>query len=152
MKHITHSGKLGFTFIEILVVMTIIGLLATVTAVSYSQFSKTARDGKRKSDLEQIRGALELYRANNSRYPNTIGTCISDTGNCTPGPSNNVYMPRVPLDPKNPAFLYYYSGSASDYSIAAQLEGISSCITAPGGSRCGTGNPCNYCLGPFGQK
>lgn len=142
----------SFTFIEILVVTVIISLLATVTAVSYTQFSKQARDGRRKSDLEQIRGALELYRSNNSLYPNSIGTCISDTGSCTPGPSNNVYMPRLPLDPKNPSFLYFYTGSASDYTLASQLEETSSCISAPGGSRCGAGNPCNYCLGPYGQK
>jgi len=62
----------GFTLIEILVVATIIGLLASGAIVSYQQLSKQSRDAKRKTDLEQVRAALEMYRSNEDTYP--VGT------------------------------------------------------------------------------
>ena len=62
----------GFTLIEILVVATIIGLLASGAIVSYQQLLKQSRDAKRKTDLEQVRAALEMYRSNEDTYP--VGT------------------------------------------------------------------------------
>ena len=59
----------GFTLIEILVVATIISLLAAAASVAYSQLSKQSRDARRKTDLEQVRAALEMYRSNNDDYP-----------------------------------------------------------------------------------
>ncbi len=59
----------GFTLIELLVVIAIIGLLASVVLASLESTRAKARDAKRISDLEQIRNALELYRADHGRYP-----------------------------------------------------------------------------------
>ena len=91
--------KKGFTFIEILVVATLIGILATIGIVTYSSANARARDGKRKSDVEQIRSALEMYRADNGNYPTTLSSLTTDyinelpqtpeTGDCSAG--NNSY-------------------------------------------------------------
>lgn len=147
----------GFTFIEILVVVTIISLLAAVGAVSYSQFSKQSRDARRKADLEQIRSAIELYKSNSSSnlYPLT-GTANLVFTSCSMGAltdGTNTYMSKIPNDPKCTTSIYYYaSATGSTYTMAAQLETTSSCTSPPGGNSCGTGNPCNYCLGPYGQQ
>lgn len=139
--------KKAFTLIELLVVATIIVLLASAASVAYSQFSKQSRDARRKADLEQVRAALEIYRSNESTYP--VGTGWATLNVLTSG---TIYIQSLPDDPKDPASLYYYSGSVSDYTLGSQLETTSSCTSAPGGSSCGASKPCNYCLGPYGQK
>lgn len=136
----------AFTFIELLVVATIISLLAGAGAVSYSAFSKQSRDAKRKADLEQVRAALEMYRSNNNVY--ITGTWASLSGN--PGLTTpTVFLQSLPTDPKSASYNYYYNGSSTDYTLGTFLES--------GGTNC-SGNPscgastCNYCLGPYGQK
>lgn len=136
----------GYTLIEILIVATIIGLLAAATSITYSQISKQSRDAKRKTDLEQIRAAVEMYRSNNNGYPASIspGGSICDPSGCPP--SGNKYLNKVPTDPKTPTYTYYYLGSTSNYTLGAYLE--------VGGTNCqaGCGAICNYCLDAYGQK
>jgi len=132
--------KKTFTLIEILVVTTIIVLLTSAAAVSYSQFSKSSRDARRKIDLEQVRAALEMYRSNNNTYP------VGNWSNLSV--LTTTYIQSLPTDPKSTSYKYYYSGTANDYTIGSYLEsGGTSCVAAPG---C-TVN-CNYCLGPYGQQ
>ncbi|KKQ23902.1 MAG: Type II secretion system protein G [Candidatus Roizmanbacteria bacterium GW2011_GWC2_37_13] len=128
----------GFTLIEILVVATIISLLAAAASVAYSQLSKQSRDARRKTDLEQVRAALEMYRSNNDDYPVNLSSLTAPT----------VYVQSVPTDPKSDTYSYYFNRiSTSDYTLAAYLEtGGANCVAG----QCG-GN-CNYCAGPYGQK
>jgi len=132
----------GFTLIEILVVATIIGLLAAVVSMSYSQFNKQSRDAKRKTDLEQIRAALEMYRSNNDQYSAYTGNCSSYTALTSP----TKYISSMPSDPKS-GYFYYCNISTSDYTIAAYLESAGTACVA---GQCG--NTCNYCLDAYGQK
>lgn len=134
--------KRSFTLIEILVVVTIIGMLTVAAVVSYSQFTKQARDSRRMTDIEQVKAALEMYRSTNNVYPANLGLLTSGT----------VYIQSVPIDPKDPTYLYYYTSNGTDYTLAAQLENTSSCGSSPGAPNCGAGNPCNYCVGPYGKK
>jgi len=141
----------GFTLVEILVVATIISLLAGTGLVSYSSFVKNSRDARRKADLEQIRAALEMYRSNVGAYPTTAPGQGLPFGTGSLGDGTNTYLQKIPQDPKSNKN-YYYLYSAGDYTLASQLENSSSCNSAPGGDSCGTDYPCNYCLGPYGQK
>lgn len=130
----------SFTLIEILVVATIISLLASVTTISYSQITKQSRDGRRKTDLEQIRAALEMYRSNEDNYPVNLNSLTTPT----------VYIQKIPTDPKPALYSYYYARiSTSDYILGAYLEGGSS--TCSQTISC-TSKNCNYCLGPYGEK
>ncbi len=136
--------KKGYTLIEILIVTTIIVLLTAAGVVSYSTFLKQSRDAKRKTDIEQVRAALEMYRSTEDTYP--IGSTWETTLNILTTPVT--YIQSLPTDPKNPTYTYYYSGSASDYTIGAYLETPDTC---PVVISC-TGANCNYCSGPYGQK
>lgn len=128
----------GFTLIEILVVATIIILLTAGAIVSYSNFLKQARDAKRKTDLEQVRAALEIYRSNVGSYPNALATLTTPI----------VYIQSVPTDPRTYSYYYESISSGADYLLAAHLEttGVT-CQSLI--SQCG-GN-CSYCLGPYGE-
>ncbi|MBM3271815.1 prepilin-type N-terminal cleavage/methylation domain-containing protein [Candidatus Kaiserbacteria bacterium] len=57
------AGMRGFTVIELLVVVAIIGLLSSVIAVSVSGYRSRGRDTRRLEDVQQLRQALELYNS-----------------------------------------------------------------------------------------
>lgn len=69
MNH--HKKNRGFTLLELLVVVAIIGLLASVILASLSKVREKARDSYRRQALVQLRTALELYRDKNNAYPST---------------------------------------------------------------------------------
>lgn len=103
--------KFGFTLIELLVVIAIVGILVAVGSISYLTTSKQSRDTRRKTDLEQIRQALETYRSELGSYP-------SDTTSLTPS-----YITTLPIDPK--AGVYTYTRlSTTTYTLCASLETI----------------------------
>lgn len=118
----------GFTFIEILVVITIIGVLMMIGAANFSVANKKARDGRRQGDLEQIRSALELYRTEEGTYPANLNLLVPD------------YIGAVPDDPLA-ARAYGYSGGGQTYGLCAALELGSGSVGGCGG---GCGSTCNY--------
>lgn len=137
------NSNSGFTFIEVLVAATIIGILTTIGVVSYQQATKKGRDGKRKSDLAQIQSALEIYRSDNNLYPltgefPTFGSTWTNT-------SGNIYMQKVPQDPKSPTYTYNYnSADGNTYNLCAYLESKSTSDSGCGAVlSCGDQN-CNY--------
>lgn len=124
--------KKGFTLIELLVVMTIIAVLAGLALVSFQGARKTARDGKRKTDLEQIRSALEMYRTDEGEYPPSLLVL-------TPN-----YMAVEPKDPLDPTRQYSYAREDDAYTLCAALE-----TDGNGGSTSGCGDcgdSCSYAV------
>lgn len=63
--------KLGFTIVELIVTIAVIGILASITVVAYNGTQAKARDADRKSDLQNIADAIKLYR---TKYGNDIQT------------------------------------------------------------------------------
>ena len=63
--------KKGFTLIELMAVIVILGILATVVAVNVSPFLQRANLEKVRADISQIEKALELYKFNELTYPTT---------------------------------------------------------------------------------
>ena len=137
----------GFTLIELLVAMTVASVLMGLALVSYQGARKSARDGKRKADLEQVRSALEMRRADCGSYPNgslSSGQNITGDGSSSSCSSSTVYM-TIPTDPLSPTYEYRYNGSATSYTLCAYLEGggqTTNCTGSCGGN-CGTA-ACNY--------
>lgn len=62
----------GFTLIEMLVVVAIIGLLSSIILVGLGDVRKDARDTRRIADIRQIQNALEIYYSTNQSYPQDI--------------------------------------------------------------------------------
>lgn len=94
----------GFTLVEMLIVVAIIGVLSLGGAASYSASLKSSRDSKRKTDIVNIQKALEIYYEDAQRYPaatasNTVATPLAYL--------TNIYMQVVPTDP-NSSYKYYY--------------------------------------------
>ena len=67
-----HRNKIkGFTLVELLVVITILGILATIGLVAFASSQARGRDVQRKSDLKQIATALEMFYSDYGVYPNS---------------------------------------------------------------------------------
>ncbi len=121
----TPRSQQGFTMIELLVVATIIVVLTTIGLVSYTQALQNGRNAKRKTDLEVLRQALVLYKADNGYYPNTDTAGLQSTLGTT-------YVSSFPVDPKatqSPTFTYTYtpgtcSGSGPVRCQAFTLEAL----------------------------
>lgn len=109
--------KKGFTLIELLIVIAIIGVLATLLMVNFVGVRQRARDAQRKSDLRQMQSALELYRADNGNYPNSLPNC-----NSVFSLNGTTYMQTVPCDPLGGG--YTFASTGTTYSIIACLENL----------------------------
>lgn len=120
----------GFTLIELLVVISIISVLAAIGLTSYGFSQKRARDARRRADMEAVRSALEIYRADNPAvgYPNTNYSGLS--ASLVPN-----YISAMPADPKNISpYTYSYAGGGNAYTLCAnQLEqtAVSYCLSPP---------------------
>lgn len=100
--------KKGFTLIELMIVIAIIGILTSIGIVSFSQARGKANDAKRRADLKTLQTALEQYYSDNGSYPTTSGWNSSQSddtnaggikgGNWLPGLVPQ-YMKQLPYDP-----------------------------------------------------
>ena len=100
--HNVWAKKQGFTIIELLVVMVVIGILVTIMIVSYTGIQQRARDSERSSDVTQIRVALDKYRADQSSYPDVCSG--GDNVECSVTSLATVlspYLKTIPHDPRN---------------------------------------------------
>jgi general secretion pathway protein G len=101
----------GYTLLEIMVVVFILGLLATIVAPRILGRTDDARRTKAVADLKGIEQALNLYRLDNGTYPTTEqGLEALVTRPATPPVPkawrSEGYLPRVPLDPWGKPFVY----------------------------------------------
>jgi len=111
--------KKGFTLIEVLVVISILGILAGLSLTSYTGAQKQARDSQRKSDLNQYRNALEVYAgANSLKYPSYTTRTAADTV-C----SSNLatMMSSCPTDPRTYTYYYRSDGAGAGGATATQF-------------------------------
>ena len=68
MVSLKHKSK-GFTIVELLIVIVVIGILATLVIVTFTGIKEKARDSKRKNDINAIAAALETYNSDKNTYP-----------------------------------------------------------------------------------
>ncbi len=68
----------GFTMVELMIVIAIIGVLATALIPSLLGSQSKARDSARFNNLKSIGAALDGYQMENTYFPDTAGTCASD--------------------------------------------------------------------------
>lgn len=88
----------GFTIVELLIVIVIIGILATLVIVTFSGVQQKARDSERKTDINAIAGQLEAGYANKGYYPTLAGLNSATTRS-----SLEIRLDLKALaDPKNP--------------------------------------------------
>jgi general secretion pathway protein G len=115
-------GERGFTLIEIMVVIVILGVLAALVVPSVLSRTDDARIAAAKTDLGAIRQALKLYRLDNQRYPTTEQGLAALVTKPTqpPIPPNwkpDGYLEKLPKDPWGRAYQYLNPGLKSDADV-----------------------------------
>jgi type II secretion system protein G len=66
---LSKKNNRGFTIVELLIVIVVIGILAALVIVTYNGIQQKARDTERKTDINAVASHLEAYNAQNGRYP-----------------------------------------------------------------------------------
>jgi general secretion pathway protein G len=124
MKIAGKIGNSGFTFIELMVVIVILGILAMVIAPNFMDAPDEARQSKAKIDIKSIEAALKLYKLDNGVYPSTeqgLEALVKapETGVLPKKWRNGGYLEKkyVPKDPWGNEFVYLSPGINGDYDI-----------------------------------
>jgi general secretion pathway protein G len=122
----------GFTLLELLIVIVIIGILALIIVPGLASGPKRARDAQRKSDLRAVKNALETYFNDNNSYPSASTTAVTPATDATiSGALVPNYMKVIPDDPKGGSAHYNYtcttvtSGTCTAFKLDADLENTS---------------------------
>lgn len=118
------KNKKGFTLFELLVSISIIGILTAIASVSFSSAQKKARDARRMEDMSAVAKAAEsFYAVNSASYPASVpssgnewvATGIGDT-----------ILANFPSDPKGSTYTQYTytnpTGSSDSFCACAFLE------------------------------
>lgn len=127
------NKKRGITLVEVLIVMAVIGTLATIIFANVSKARQNARDAQRKTDIALIQGALERYYFKHGEYPSSVGTASNPNNvwkNSTSthdwGLLAEALDVQLPVDPLN---IGLFAGSGSpdryNYSYVSLGEGCS---------------------------
>ena len=120
----------GFTIVELLIVIVVIGILAAITIVAYNGIQQRGRDVKRTSDVGSLKKLVELYKVDNGTYP---AVCAGgDNIGCSTSSLASVlvptYTPSIPQDVNASRPYQYVKGSGTE-SYAIYIQGYES--TAP---------------------
>ncbi|WP_281301332.1 MULTISPECIES: type II secretion system major pseudopilin GspG [unclassified Iodidimonas] len=121
-RHPRADHQAGFTLVELMVVIVIIGLLATVVVINVLPSQDRAMVDKARTDIATLEQAIEMYRLDNLAYPSTeqgLEALLSAPGglNRPERYRTGGYIKRLPADPWGNPYLYLYPGERSTFDV-----------------------------------
>jgi len=111
------SGR-GFTLVEVIVVIAIIGILATVVIVRYSGKTDQARVAAAKAQIAQLESAVIEFQGQNARLPRSLDELVNRPGDCPNWPEGGYLKNnKVTKDPWGHEYIYKFEGAGGDFEI-----------------------------------
>ena len=98
----------AFTLVEMLLVVTIIGILAALVIPKIMGRSEQARATAARADISAIKTALDAFEVDNGYYPKSLQDLVT-----APGTAKNwhgPYLDKIPQDPWGTVYVYYFPG------------------------------------------
>ncbi len=150
-KILSLRRQAGFTLMELLIVIAIVGILVSVSVVSYSSAQRKSRDSRRHTDMKALQSAWEQYYADNaSNYPGGTSAAVCTLSMMT---NSTTYLPGgLPIDPKSGTpytqmYPAWSSCTSSSYCFCAGLEGEANSTKDCGGNNAPSGYSGMTCVG-----
>lgn len=133
-----HTHAKGFSLLELLVVISIIGILVSIATVAFTTTQQKSRDSRRRADVKAMQDAFEQYMGETGTYEacSTMASYDTGTGTIMPG--------GLPTDPKNSGSYVYNTitgCSTTSYCVCALLE------SGTGNANVPTAASCSYATG-----
>jgi prepilin-type N-terminal cleavage/methylation domain-containing protein len=123
MKRI--AKQQGFTIVELLIVIVVIGILALLVVTTFTGIQQKARDTERETDVKAIHGQVEAYYAQNGKYPT-----LTNLNDSTWRSTNMKGLDSEALkDPKGTASTLANAAAANVYSYVATPSGCDNSTT-----------------------
>lgn len=125
MRHMTSTSQEGFTLIEMIVVIFILGLLATYVAPKIIGKTDDAKIVKAKADIRSIETALDIYKLDNGSYPSTEQGLVAlverpSSGNVSRWNEGGYLKKRkISKDPWGNDYIYVSPGSNGDLDLSS---------------------------------
>ncbi len=128
-------ASFGFSLIELMIVITIIGLIGGIGASFASSVQKNTRDAQRQADLQVLQSAIQQFYADLNHYPNGLtsilagGTALTS---CSEEPTcltTKTYLTKTPKDPNSTTTNYCYKDRFS-VTDASPTDSCSSTVNA----------------------
>jgi general secretion pathway protein G len=114
----------GFTLIEIMIVVVILGILATLVIPRIIDRPDQARAVKAKQDIRSLESTLQMYRLDNFDYPTTAQglKALINRPDSNPKPANwqGPYLDRLPIDPWGNPYIYLNPGEHGTIDLSSQ--------------------------------
>lgn len=120
------SKQQGFTIVELLIVIVVIGILAALVITTFTGIQQKARNTERETDIKALQGQIEAYYAQNGKYPT-----LANMNDSSFRSSNMKGLDAEALkDPKGSAQTLVAAAAANSYSYAVTPSG---CDNGSGG-------------------
>ena len=134
------QNKNGFTIVELLIVIVVIGILAAITVVAYNGIQQQARDSSRTTAINGVMKALEMYKIENGAYPSVgsdnAGYALSTLSSALVP----TYLSSIPTDPRAPTTNFDYvrgTAASTSYGIRIIYESKTPCHRGVGNTGIG---------------